>query len=198
MKIVVRICLLTGFVLSSPMLAQAEWQAVERVQAYAIAGKSGAELYASIGERGPEIGKGIRVIAHTNFKLTWSRKYETQGDICTLISVRPNLVITYTLPKPTEQLPAFTAKRWQTFIAGVRDHEHVHGGFIKDMVKKIETATAGLSVPDDPKCQKIRIELTKRLSEISDFRQKQNIDFDQAEMSKGGKIQQLILALVNE
>ncbi|PZM15089.1 DUF922 domain-containing Zn-dependent protease [Rhizobium tubonense] len=198
MKIVVGFCLLLSAFTSLPSAARAEWQAVEKVQNYSIAGKSGAELYASIGERGPEIGKGLRVIAHTNFKLTWSRKYETEGDICTLVSVRPNLVITYTLPKPTEQLPASTEKRWRTFIAGVRDHEHVHGGFIKDMVKKIEMATAGLSVPDDPKCQKIRIELTRRLSEISDFRQKQNIDFDHAEMSKGGKIQQLILALVNE
>jgi predicted secreted Zn-dependent protease len=182
----------------SPISARAEWQAVEKVQAYPIAGKSAPELYASIGERGPKIGDSVRVIAHTNFKLTWTRKYETQGDACTLVSVMPKLIVTYTLPKPAEQLPPATARRWEIFIAGVRAHERVHGGFIKDMVAKIETATAGLSVPDDPKCQKIRTELTSRLSEISDFRQRQDRDFDQAEMSKGGRIQQLILALVNE
>lgn len=36
-----------------PAAALAEWQAVERVQTYAITGQSGPELYASIGARGP-------------------------------------------------------------------------------------------------------------------------------------------------
>jgi predicted secreted Zn-dependent protease len=194
----VRHCLAMAFIALSPVAARAEWQAVEKIQNYPIAGKSAPELYASIGERGPRIGDSVRVIAHTNFKLTWTRKYETQGDACTLVSVVPKLIITYTLPKPAEQLPPVIARRWEIFIAGVRAHERIHGEFIKQMVTKIETATAGLSVPDDPKCQKIRTELTSRLSEISNFRQKQDRDFDQAEMSKGGKIQQLILALVNE
>jgi predicted secreted Zn-dependent protease len=194
----VRYCLVMASIALSPIAAHADWQAVEKVQNYPIAGKSAPELYASIGERGPKIGDSVRVIAHTNFKLTWTRKYETQGDACTLVSVVPKLIITYTLPKPVEQLPPTIARRWEIFIAGVRAHERVHGEFIKEMVTKIETATAGLSVPDDPKCQKIRTELTSRLSEISDFRQRQDRDFDQAEMSKGGKIQQLILALVNE
>jgi predicted secreted Zn-dependent protease len=198
LKTVSRFCLLVVLVASFPFAANADWQAVETVQNYPIAGKSAPELYASIGERGPKIGDSVRVIAHTNFKLTWTRKYETQGDACTLVSVMPKLIITYTLPKPAEQLPPTMARRWEIFIAGVRAHERVHGGFIKEMVTKIETATAGLSVPDDPKCKKIRTELTSRLSEISDFRQRQDRDFDQAEMSKGGKIQQLILALVNE
>jgi predicted secreted Zn-dependent protease len=197
-KTVVRFCLLGILLALLPITARAEWQAVEKVQNYPIAGKSPPELYASIGERGPKIGDGVRVIAHTNFKLTWTRKYETQGDACTLVSVVAKVIITYTLPKPAEQLPPAIARRWEIFIGGVRAHERVHGGFIKEMVTKIETATAGLSVPDDPKCQKIRTELTSRLSEISDFRQRQDRDFDQAEMSKGGKIQQLILALVNE
>jgi predicted secreted Zn-dependent protease len=198
LKTVVRFCLLMLLAALSPIVAHADWQAVEKVQAYPITGRSAPELYASIGERGPKIGNSVRVIAHTSFKLTWTRKYETQGDSCTLVSVVPKLIITYTLPKPAEQLPPTIARRWEIFIAGVRAHERVHGGYIKEMVTKIEAATAGLSVPDDPKCQKIRTELTSRLSEISNFRQRQDSDFDQAEMSEGGKIQQLILALVNE
>ncbi|MGO4567160.1 DUF922 domain-containing Zn-dependent protease [Rhizobium sp. 2YAF20] len=181
-----------------PVAARADWQAVEKVETYAIVGKTGPELYASIGERGPKIGNNIRVIAHTNFKLTWSRNYQADAGACTLVSVRPNLVITYTLPKPVERLPTAMARKWETFIAGVRSHEHVHGSFIKDMVRKIELATAGLSVPDDPKCQKIRVELTRRLSEISQFREQQNRDFDRTELGNGGNVQQLILALVNE
>ncbi|WP_370631922.1 DUF922 domain-containing Zn-dependent protease [Phyllobacterium lublinensis] len=181
----------------SPAIARAEWQAIEKVEPYAIAGKSGAALYASIGEKGPKVGGMVRAIAHTNFKLTWTRKYETQGDACTLVSARPKLIITYTLPKPAEQLPDAAQKNWDRFIAGVRSHELVHGDMIKDLVKAIEATTVGLSVPNDPKCQKIRAEMTKRLSALSLEQRQKSRDFDKAEMSQGGNVHQLILALVN-
>ena len=197
LKTGVRLGLLAVCLLWSPAMARAEWQAVEKVEPYAITGKSGAELYASIGDKGPKVGGMVRAIAHTNFKLTWTRKYEKQGDGCTLVSARPKLIITYTLPKPTEQLPAEAQKNWDTFIAGVRSHEVVHGDMIKDMVKAIEAATVGLSVPSDPNCQKIKIEMTKRLSELSLAQRQRSRDFDRTELSQGGNIHQMILTLVN-
>jgi predicted secreted Zn-dependent protease len=183
--------------MSSPVAALAEWQAVEKVETYGIAGKSGAELYASIGEKGPELAGKVRAIAHTNFKLTWSRKYEAQGDACLLVSARPKLTITYVLPKPTEQLPIPVQENWETFAAGIRDHEHVHGEIIKEMVRDIETSTVGMSVSGDRGCIKIKGELTKRLSELSLAQRQRSRDFDRTELSEGGNIQQLVLKLVN-
>ncbi|RYE98157.1 MAG: DUF922 domain-containing protein [Oxalobacteraceae bacterium] len=55
-----------------PLSATAEVKATETVETYAISGKTGAELYESIGERGPLLGAN-RVVAHTRFKLTWRR-----------------------------------------------------------------------------------------------------------------------------
>ncbi len=195
MKAALRLLVLATLV-ASPAKA-AEWQAVEKVDAYAISGKSGPELYRSIGERGPKIGVG-RAIAHTNFKLTWQRKYEPQNGGCTLVSAKPKLIITYTLPKPSQELPAGIRKHWETFITGVRAHEKIHGDIIVDMVKQIEAVSVGLSVPDDPKCSKIRTELTKRLSELSLAQRQKSRDFDRVEMSDGGNIHKLILGLVNE
>jgi predicted secreted Zn-dependent protease len=183
--------------LSLPMHAHATWQEVEEIETYPIAGKSGAELYASIGERGPKAGGDLRAIAHTSFKLTWTRKYERQGDACVLVSARPKLTITYTLPRPAGQLPADTHRGWEKFIAGVRDHERVHGEMIRDLVRQIEAATIGLTVSDDPGCRRIRTEMTRRLSAISAAHQQRNRDFDRAELSNGGNIHQLILGLVN-
>ncbi|WP_018237123.1 DUF922 domain-containing Zn-dependent protease [Ensifer sp. BR816] len=181
---------------STPSAANADWQAVEKVQTYAITGQSGPELYASIGERGPKLGP-TRAIAHTSFKLTWSRKYETQGDACVLVSARPKLAITYTLPEPAKSLAGATRDHWETFIAGVHKHELVHGDFIKEMVKKIESATVGLTVPSDPQCRKIKSEMTKRLGALSNAQRQQSRDFDRAELSDGGQVHQLILDLVN-
>lgn len=182
-----------------PMAAHADWQPVETIKTYAVAGTSGAELYDSIGERGPLLGPKVRAIAHTDFKLTWTRKYEPQPDgACTITVNIPRVIITYTLPKPSAQLSASTRRSWQHFIAGVEAHERVHGQFIKDMVKEIEAMSVGFSVPDDPKCSKIRVELTKRLGEISKKQQQRNLDFDKVELSDGGNLQQLVLKLVRE
>lgn len=177
--------------------AHAEWQAVEKVETYAISGKTGPELYASIGERGPKVGGGVRAIAHTDFKLTWQRDYQPRGDACTLVSARPRLIITYKLPKPSGTLPSAIQKNWDVFSAGVHKHEQVHGDHIKDMVRAIEAASIGLTVPNDPGCAKIRTELTKRLSELSLAQRQRSRDFDRVELSDGGNVHQLILDLVN-
>lgn len=187
--------LVAALLVLSPAVADAEWQAVEKVETYAISGQSGPELYASIGERGPQLGN-VRVVAYTDFKLTWTRKYEPQGSACTLVTARPKLIITYRLPKP-RQLPAAIKAKWQIFIDGVAAHERVHGEFIVDMVRKIEAVSVGLSVPDDPDCKKIRTELTSRLGELSRAQRQKSRDFDRDEMSNGGNVHQLILQLVN-
>jgi predicted secreted Zn-dependent protease len=178
--------------------AWAEWKPVEKVETYAISGKTGAELYRSIGEKGPKIRGLVRTIAYTNFKLTWTRKYEPQADgACTLVTAKPKLIITYTLPKPAAKLPPAIHKDWETFIAGLRAHEKVHGDIIVDMVKAIEATSVGFSVPADPDCRKIRTELTKRLAELSLAQRQRSRDFDKLEMSDGGNVHQLILKLVN-
>ncbi|MGO6814038.1 DUF922 domain-containing Zn-dependent protease [Rhizobium brockwellii] len=189
-------CVLAAVFTSVPAMALAEWQAVEEVRPYSISGKTGAELYESIGARGPEAGAG-RAIAHTTFKLTWTRKYEPQGNACVIVTNRPTLIITYTLPKPSAALPAAVNSSWQAFISGVQAHERVHGETIKEMVKEIEATSIGLTVADDPDCKKIRIELTRRLGEISARQRQRGRDFDKIEMGDGGNIQQLILKLVN-
>ncbi|WP_139353954.1 DUF922 domain-containing Zn-dependent protease [Sinorhizobium sp. A49] len=183
---------------SLPSMAHAEWQAVEKTRTYAISGQTGAELYASIGERGPKVGGLVRAIAHTDFKLTWTRKYEPQANnACTLVTAKPKLIITYTLPKPSKPLQGAMAQNWETFISGVRSHELVHGDFIKDLVKAIEMTSVGLSVDADPNCRKIRAELTRRLGELSVAQRQRSRDFDRVELSDGGNIHQLILKLVN-
>lgn len=185
-------------VAAAPIAAAASsWQPVEKVEAYPVSGASGAELYASIGERGPKLSIGTRAIAQTSFKLTWTRNYETRGNACVLATAKPKLIITYVLPKPRSALPEPLKANWETFIAGVRAHERVHGDYIVEMVRQIEAATVGLTVPDDPKCRKIKDEMTKRLGALSQAQRQRSRDFDRIELSPGGNVHSLILQLVN-
>lgn len=188
-----RSCLLAALLAALPAAARADWKPVEKDVTYAISGRTGPELYASIGERRPEAG-----LAYTNFKLTWQRDYQPQPDgACTLVSARPKLIISYHLPKPAEKLPEPVATNWKAFIDGVRKHERVHGEMIVAMVKEIEAFSIGLSAPDDPNCKKIRARLQERLAEISQAQRQKSRDFDRVEMSDGGAVHQLILAFVN-
>ncbi len=183
-------------VLAAAEAHSADWKAVEQVKTYAVSGTSGPELYASIGERGPAASIG-RAIAHTNFKLTWTRDYQSRGSDCVLAAARPKLTITYTLPEPSQKLPAQIQRNWDVFRAGVAAHERVHGDFIKDMVREIEASTVGLTMADDPACRKIRAHMTEMLSGISLAQRRRSSEFDRVELSNGGNVHQLILNLVN-
>jgi predicted secreted Zn-dependent protease len=179
-----------------PAVADAGWKPVERIEHYAISGRSGIELYRSIGEKGPVIGIG-RAIAYTDFKLLWSRDYRPQADgSCRLVTARPSLTITYRLPKAPDNLPAPTQQAWRTFIAGIEAHEKVHGDIIVDMVRQIEAVSVGLSAPGDPDCKKVRQALQGKLGPLSQAQRQRGRDFDRDEMRNGGNIHQLIRALV--
>lgn len=179
---------------SSPVWA--DGQIAEKVATYPITGKTGEELYVSIGENGPTAG-GSRAIAHTTFDLKWSRKYEKRGSACVLAAAKPWLTITYTVPKPTTHLPDAVRRRWDTFAAGVLAHEKVHGDTIKAMVRTIEGFSVGFTVENDPNCKIIRQELTKRLKAASDVQRQQGRDFDRDEFRDSGNMHRLILGLVN-
>jgi len=176
--------------------AQAQWKPTEKIVNYAITGRTGIALYESIGENGPKVSLG-RTIAYTTFDLKWSRRYVPENGGCRLAKAVPHLTIIYRFPKPSTPLPPATQKLWDTFIAGITAHERVHGEMILDMVKKIEATSIGLTVADDPKCQKIRQELTTRLAALSEEQRRKSREFDRVEMSDGGNVHQLILALVN-
>jgi predicted secreted Zn-dependent protease len=182
-------------VLASHALGQEE-QPTEKVEAYAISGSSGIELYRSIGEHGPKSRNG-RAVAVTDYRLTWTRRYVPEGGACRLATAMPHLMIITHLPKPSGRLPARTQTLWDTFIAGIAAHERVHGEIIKATVEAIRAATEGLAVPDVPSCRKIRAEVTKRVTALAEEMRKKNREFDRIEMGKGGNVQQLILALVN-
>jgi predicted secreted Zn-dependent protease len=173
-----------------------DWQPVEQIKTYAVSGTSGAALYEAIGARAPQAAGGL-AIAHTSFKLTWTRKYEPQGNACAITVAKPKVIITYTLPKPANRLSPEVAASWSRFIAGVEKHERVHGDFIKELVQQIQDFSLGLRVENDPSCQKIRQVLTARLGELSRAERAKNVEFDRVELSPGGNVHQLILALVN-
>jgi predicted secreted Zn-dependent protease len=187
--------ILISIVTALPVVAQ-EWQAIEKVDHYKVSGTSPMALYQSVGERGPKLSLG-RVIAHTTFKLTWQRDYQQQGSACVLASAKPKLIITYTLPKPTQKLPPEVAAKWEAFYNGIAEHEKLHGQFMQDLTQQIQDVSIGLRDENDPGCKKVRAALQAQLKPISDAHVARHSEYDQVEMSPGGAVHQLILAFLN-
>ena len=176
----------------------ADWSATEQVKPYKVSGITPIELYESIGAKGPLLGGSSRAIAYTTFDLKWRRDYRPQADgSCRLVGAIPFLTIIYTWPEPVQPLPEPTASRWKTFIEGIRRHERVHGDMIREMTQRILDTTVGLTVADDPGCEKIRQEMQKPLGAASQEQRRRSREFDRVEMSEGGNVHQLVLGLVN-
>jgi predicted secreted Zn-dependent protease len=174
----------------------AEWKANETVQTYSVTGSSGIDLYRSIGENGPKAGTG-RAIAITDFDLKWSRDYQPRDGGCALVFARPHLNIVYRLPRPANKLPSAVQPLWDTFIKGVEAHERVHGEMIIETVKKIEAATVGTFVANDPNCRAVRKEVERRTVPPVEEQRRQSREFDREELSDGGNVHSLVLGLVN-
>jgi len=186
-------------VISTAFSASAQdWTATEVTKPYVIAGSTGIELYQSIGERGPATSNGSRAIAHTTWDLKWRRNYQPQPDgSCKLVSAKPFVTITYTLPRAPAKLSGAAAGHWNTFINGITAHEKEHGRMIRDMVGEVIATTVGLTVAGDGKCQKIRKQIETPLIAARDAYRARSRAFDKVEMSEGGNVHRLILGLVN-
>lgn len=195
-----RLMLPPVLLLAAPVFAPPAhaWEAVEQVVTYPVSGRTGFELYRSVGDNGPVISGDRRTIAHTTFKLTWRRDYQERADGgCVIASNIPKLIITYTLPKPRGELPPEVAASWRRFHDGLAAHERVHGSHIVEMVQAIQDVSVGLSAPDDPGCHKTRAALQTHLKRLSDEQRARGRAFDRVEMGDGGAVQSLVLGLVN-
>lgn len=174
----------------------AEWRPREIIKPYGISGTNGPDLYQSIGEKGPLIGT-VRTIAHTNWDIKWSRNYVSDGTACVLKSAKPFVTITYTLPEPSARLSGPLAGRWNAFSAGIHAHEKVHGADIVAMVNEILAATVGLRQENDVQCKLIRAQVLTLVKVANERYKAKSRAFDSQEMSAGGPVHNLILALVN-
>ncbi len=174
-----------------------DWQPAERIETYRVEGATGIDLYRSIGARAPSAGVG-QAIAFTDFELLWSRDYQNRPDgSCVLATARPSLTIVYRWPQAPSGLAPDVAASWARFITGVERHERVHGDHVIEMTEKIQAFSTGLNAEADPTCDKVRAKLQAFLATMAAERLARARDFDRAEMSDGGNVHALILALVN-
>lgn len=180
-------------------LAQAA-HAAERVTvkttAYTIAGKTGAELYASMVKYGPRHGLLSRAIAQTSYKVDWDAKFTATDGVCRVAYAKPKLALTYAYPKPSDSLSPAVRSRWAKFMAGVRKHEETHGRYAKQMVTAAALVVKDIKMPGDSSCRKTKAEVQRRANKVYAIYEAKQMLFDKTEHRERGNIDRLIRGLI--
>jgi predicted secreted Zn-dependent protease len=168
------------------------------VRTYDVAGRTGAELVESMDGLGPRHGHATRAIAETGYIVHWDLDVARDNGICRLRRANGRIDLTSTFPRRTSASGPALRKRWDRFMAGVRQHEHTHGRIAKQMMRATDTALAGLERPDNWLCTGLRWDARRRIDTIyADYEARQNA-FDAREHRDGGHVEQLVNALIGK
>ena len=168
------------------------------VRTYDVAGKTGAELIDSMDGLGPRHGHATRAIAETGYTVHWDLDVKRDNGICRLREATGKIDLTYTFPRRTSPSGRALNRRWDRFMAGVRQHEHTHGRIAKQMMRATGTALAGLERPDNWFCTGLRWDARRRIDTIyAEYEAKQNA-FDAREHRAGGHVDHLVNGLMGK
>ncbi|RTL93397.1 MAG: DUF922 domain-containing protein [Hyphomicrobiales bacterium] len=168
------------------------------VRSYDVAGRTGAELVEAMDGLGPRHGHATRAIAETGYTVHWKLDVTRDDGICRLRQANGTIDLTYTFPRRISPSGPALSKRWERFMAGVRQHEHTHGRIAKQMMRATDTALAGLERPDNWFCTGLRWDARRRIDAIyADYEARQNA-FDAREHRDGGHVDRLVHALIKK
>ena len=166
------------------------------VRSYDVAGRTGAELVEAMDGLGPRHGHATRAIAETGYTVHWKLDVTRDDGICRLRQANGTIDLTYTFPRRISPSGPALSKRWERFMAGVRQHEHTHGRIARHMMRATDTALAGLERPDNWFCTGLRWDARRRINAIyADYEARQNA-FDAREHRDGGHVDRLVHALI--
>lgn len=177
---------------TSPALAGAK--VLVKTRTYAVAGDNGVALVKAMDRSGPRHGFMTRAIAQTSYTVDWNLQVRTTHKTCRLARAVPTLHLTYTFPKASALSPGLS-KRWKRFLAGVHRHEKMHGRIATQMVNAAARSISGLTVANDPTCNKARREARRRIDAVYARYEAKQGAFDKREHADGGKVEKLVDAL---
>ena len=168
------------------------------VRTYNVEGRTGAALVEAMDGLGPRHGHATRAIAETGYTVHWNLDVTRDKGVCRLRQAVGTIDLTYTFPRRTSSAGPALDRRWDRFMAGVRQHEHTHGRIAKQMMRATDTALAGLQRRDNWFCTNLYSEARRRIDTIyADYEARQNA-FDAREHRDGGHVDRLVHALIGK
>jgi len=168
-----------------------------RTETYAIAGKTGEALLNSMDRNGPRHGLLARAMAQTRYKVGWEVDWLKSGSKCRLKSADATLSIVYRYPQLARPASRKLERRWKAFLAGVRQHEEVHGQLARQMVLAAHNSVSRLARKDDL-CIRSQRQFDRIIDAVYAKYEARQARFDDVEHGEGGNVDRLLFMLTRE
>jgi predicted secreted Zn-dependent protease len=196
MMAVVKVALAAMAAFGVAFSAQAAPTITAKSQYFNISGKSGMALMSELNRRGPKHGFMSRAIAQTRYSMRSEAEWTYSKGVCKVTKPIVRLDITYIYPKVTGPVSPALKQRWQAFMAGVTEHEEVHGKIARQMAVAAEKAIAKVRVRDGGDCNKLHAQMKRVVNVVVAEHEARQVRFDDNEHREGGNIEGLIGRLV--
>jgi predicted secreted Zn-dependent protease len=168
-----------------------------RTETYAIAGNTGEALLDSMDRNGPRHGLLARAMAQTRYKVGWDVDWLRSGNRCRLKSADATLSIVYRYPELARPAPRKLERRWKAFLAGVRQHEEMHGRLAQRMVLVAHKSVSRLARKDDL-CIRSQRQFERIIDAVYAKYEARQARFDDVEHGEGGNVDRLLFMLTRE
>jgi predicted secreted Zn-dependent protease len=168
-----------------------------RTETYAIAGNTGEALLDAMDRRGPRHGLRARAMAQTRYKVEWNDEWLRSGSKCRLKSADATLSIVYRYPALVRPASRKLERRWKAFMAGVRQHEEMHGRLARQMVLAAYKSVSRLARSDDL-CIRSQRQFDRIIDAVYAKYEARQARFDDVEHGAGGNVDRLLDMLTRE
>ncbi|EHK53501.1 DUF922 domain-containing protein [Allomesorhizobium alhagi] len=168
-----------------------------KTETYSIVGNTGEALLDAMDRRGPRHGLLARAMAQTRYKIEWDVDWLRSGSKCRLKSADATLSIVYRYPELARPAPRKLERRWKAFMAGVRQHEEMHGRLAHRMVLVAHKSVLRLARKDDL-CIRSKRRFERIIDAVYAKYEARQARFDDLEHGEGGNVDRLIFMLTRE
>lgn len=147
MKHALMLALLAGTLPASLSESQARVTLSERTISYTVGGRTGKEIYAQIGRRGPLLtGQRDHKVATTTFSFDVRNIQGTvRGNRCVVTRVDVHVTAVYRVPKWTGRGSPAVRRAWDNFLAHIWRHEKRHTEIAMEYANRLETGLRGIT-----------------------------------------------------
>jgi len=174
--------------------AQARVIIKEQTKYYNVSGRTGEQVYAKFGRRGPWKIRRQHAIAATEREFDFKNiVFGQRGGKCVLTSVDVYLTVTYYYPRWTDKKRASKNLQnlWSRFLKELVRHENVHGRYFKETMRQFEHELLKVTGKLSDKCSGMAQKARQRLDRAYQKGEKKHEAFDRRELRANSPVRKL-------
>jgi len=166
----------------------------EQTKYYNVTGKTGSQVYAKFGRRGPWKIRRKHAIAATEREFDFKNiRFKERGNKCILTSVDVYLTLVYYYPRWLDKKRASKSlqKLWDRFYSELVRHEETHGRYFKETIRQFEKELLKITgnIADD--CAGMSQKAQRKLERIYSKAEARHDAFDRKELRSNSKVRVL-------